>query len=51
MGLAITIFAGPLYTLTDRAAVDLLGQTSYINAVLTDGERGEGESIDAVAQP
>ena len=51
LGLTITAFAGPIYSLTDRAAGDLLGQSRYINAVFPDGERGEGESRDAVEEP
>lgn len=47
IGLALTLFAGPLYALTGRAAGDLLVQERYVSAVLPDGERGVGESIDA----
>ncbi|MCD2192647.1 Na+/H+ antiporter subunit D [Actinomycetospora endophytica] len=32
-GLAITVLAGPLYTLTDRAGTDLVARTPYISAV------------------
>lgn len=33
VGLSITLVAGPLYTLTDRAAADLVARTPYISAV------------------
>jgi multicomponent Na+:H+ antiporter subunit D len=33
VGLALTVVAGPLYTLTDRAAADLLARTPYVSAV------------------
>jgi multicomponent Na+:H+ antiporter subunit D len=33
VGLALTVVAGPLYTLTDRAAADLVARTPYISAV------------------
>src|SRR5690606_36468480 len=42
--LALTVFAGPLYTYTERAAETLRNRSIYISAVLPDGERGEGES-------
>ncbi|TDE00080.1 Na+/H+ antiporter subunit D [Jiangella asiatica] len=37
VGLAMTIFAGPLFALTDRAASDLRERTPYIEAVLPAG--------------
>ena len=33
VGIALTLAAGPLYTLTDRAAADLTARTPYITAV------------------
>ncbi|HEY2224342.1 Na+/H+ antiporter subunit D [Actinomycetospora sp.] len=33
VGLALTVVAGPLYTLTDRAAADLVARTPYVSAV------------------
>jgi multicomponent Na+:H+ antiporter subunit D len=33
-GLAFTVFAGPLYAFSDRAATDMLLRTPYIEAVL-----------------
>jgi multicomponent Na+:H+ antiporter subunit D len=33
VGLSLTVVAGPLYTLTDRAAADLVARTPYISAV------------------
>jgi len=48
LGLALTIFAGPIFAYTERAAVDLRAQTPYIDSVFTRGDRGEGESPDAV---
>jgi multicomponent Na+:H+ antiporter subunit D len=35
VGLALTVFAGPLYSLTDRAAADLTARTPYVQAVFT----------------
>ena len=37
LGIALTIFAGPLYELSDDAAQDLLDRTPYIEAVLGEG--------------
>ncbi len=34
VGLAITLFAGPLYSYTHAAAADLIARTPYVNAVL-----------------
>ena len=34
MSLTITVVAGPLFALTDRAAHDLLERSPYISAVL-----------------
>ncbi|MFB9072066.1 Na+/H+ antiporter subunit D [Citricoccus parietis] len=34
LGLAFTVFAGPLYAFSDRAATDMLQRTPYIEAVL-----------------
>ncbi|WP_413544097.1 Na+/H+ antiporter subunit D [Citricoccus nitrophenolicus] len=34
LGLAFTVFAGPLYAFSDRAATDMLTRTPYIEAVL-----------------
>ena len=33
VGIALTLAAGPLYTLTDRAAADLTARTPYVSAV------------------
>ncbi len=37
VGLAITVFAGPLFGFTGRAATDLLQVTPYVTAVFPDG--------------
>ncbi|WP_116950731.1 Na+/H+ antiporter subunit D [Jiangella endophytica] len=37
VGVALTVFAGPLFGLTDRAAADLRERTPYIEAVLPGG--------------
>lgn len=37
IGVGLTIVAGPLFGITDRAATDLLERTPYIDAVLPDG--------------
>jgi multicomponent Na+:H+ antiporter subunit D len=34
LGLAVALFAGPVYALSERAAVDLLDGTVYVRAVL-----------------
>ncbi|WP_444664011.1 Na+/H+ antiporter subunit D [Cellulomonas sp. CW35] len=46
VGLGLTFAAGPLYAYTERAANAFALRTTYIRAVLPDGERGEGESAD-----
>ena len=38
VGLLLTVFAGPIYALTDRAAASLLDRSIYVNAVLGAGE-------------
>jgi len=42
--LAITVFAGPLYDYANKSASTMSDNTFYINAVLGDQGRGEGES-------
>jgi multicomponent Na+:H+ antiporter subunit D len=37
VSLAFTVFAGPMFDYTDRAALDLLERTPYLNAVLPGG--------------
>ncbi|HEY2192169.1 MAG TPA: Na+/H+ antiporter subunit D [Actinomycetospora sp.] len=39
VGVALTVAAGPLYTLTDRAAADLTARTPYVSAVF-------GQAVD-----
>jgi multicomponent Na+:H+ antiporter subunit D len=34
LGLALPVFAGPMFTVSDHAARDMLDRTSYIHAVL-----------------
>jgi multicomponent Na+:H+ antiporter subunit D len=51
LGLALTLFAGPLYQLTDQAAEDLVGRSAYVSAVFSNGDRGTGASTDAVPDP
>jgi multicomponent Na+:H+ antiporter subunit D len=34
LGVALTVFAGPLFTVSDQAAQDMLDRSSYIQAVL-----------------
>src|SRR5690606_811452 len=34
LGLAVAVFAGPLYALSERTATDLLDGTTYVQAVL-----------------
>ena len=45
--LALTAFAGPLYAYADRSAAALVARTPYIEAVLSTGDRGQGESANA----
>ncbi len=46
MGLALTVFAGPLYAYSQRSANTMMSPRSYIESVLPDGVRGTGESED-----
>jgi multicomponent Na+:H+ antiporter subunit D len=46
LGLALTVFAGPLFTVSDQAARDMLDRTSYIHAVL-----GGNIDVPMVATP
>jgi multicomponent Na+:H+ antiporter subunit D len=43
VGLSLTVFAGPLYGLADRAAQGLDGSSGYIELVLPGATTGEGE--------
>ena len=45
-GVALTVFAGPLFRVADQSAVGMLDRTSYIHAVL-----GEDAPVPALAQP
>lgn len=49
--LALTVFAGPLYAYTGRAAQALADRTPYIQAVLPDGDRGAGRSAHLASSP
>ena len=53
--LALTVFAGPLYAYTGRAAQALADRTPYIQAVLPEGDRGAGRSAhlasDSASEP
>ncbi len=44
LGVALTVFAGPLFGLSDRAAADMLDRTPYIHAVM-----GEDTVVPAVS--
>ncbi|VTR75660.1 Na+/H+ antiporter subunit D [Cellulomonas hominis] len=46
LGLALTIGAGPLYGYAERASEALSDRSGYVEAVLPEGGRGEGESAD-----
>ncbi|WP_456787699.1 Na+/H+ antiporter subunit D [Cellulomonas sp. P5_C5] len=50
VGLLLTVAAGPLYAYTERAAVSLTERTPYVDAVLPDGERGQGVSDDVAEE-
>ena len=45
-GLGLAVVAGPLFGYTDRAAALLRDRTQYIESVLPDGERGDGQSAE-----
>lgn len=47
LGLGLTVAGGPLYAYAERASEALAERTSYVDAVLPSGGRGEGESVDA----
>ncbi|WP_180525538.1 Na+/H+ antiporter subunit D [Micrococcus lylae] len=47
LSVAFTVFAGPLYDLSDRAAQDMMDRTPYITAVL--GEAAAEEAADDLA--
>ncbi len=49
-GLGLTVAAGPLYAYTERAAAALAERTPYVEAVLPDGKRGKGVSVDVTEQ-
>ncbi|MBN9325627.1 MAG: Na+/H+ antiporter subunit D, partial [Cellulomonas sp.] len=49
--LALTVFAGPLYAYTGRAAQALADRTPYIQAVLPEGDRGTGRSAHLASSP
>jgi multicomponent Na+:H+ antiporter subunit D len=44
-GVALTVFAGPLFRVADQSAVEMLDRTSYIQAVL-----GEHAPVPPIAQ-
>ena len=43
IGMAITVVAGPLYAITDRAAADLRARTPYIDSVLAHDPTNPGQ--------
>jgi multicomponent Na+:H+ antiporter subunit D len=45
-GVALTVFAGPLFGVADQSAEEMLGRSSYIQAVL-----GDDAPVPALAQP
>ncbi|MDO5633778.1 MAG: Na+/H+ antiporter subunit D [Micrococcus sp.] len=50
LSLAFTVFAGPLYELSDRASVDMMERTPYISAVLG-AEAADQAAADLAADP
>ena len=42
--LAMAAFSGPVWAYIDRAAADQIARTPYIEAVLSQGDRGSGTS-------
>ena len=49
-GLGLTFAAGPLYAYTERAALALTDRTPYVEAVLPDGKRGKGVSVEVTEE-
>ena len=45
VGLALTVFAGPLIGFSDRAAADLQDRAVYVDAVLGPGYYAEVEGV------
>ena len=45
-GVALTVFAGPLFQVADQSAGEMLDRTAYIQAVL-----GEDAPVPALSQP
>ena len=43
IGMAITVVAGPLYAITDRAASDLRARTPYVDSVLAHDPTNPGQ--------
>jgi len=50
VGLLLTVAAGPLYAYTERAAAALREWSPYVYAVLPDGQRGQGESVEVARE-
>jgi multicomponent Na+:H+ antiporter subunit D len=50
LGLTLTVAAGPLYGYAERASAALADRSVYVQAVLPDGSRGSGESVDATRE-
>ncbi|NKX50041.1 hypothetical protein HER39_05530, partial [Arthrobacter deserti] len=48
VGVGLTVFAGPLFQLSDQAAGQMLGRTPYIDAMLGPGT-GAGAGPDQEA--
>ncbi|SEK41366.1 multisubunit sodium/proton antiporter, MrpD subunit [Blastococcus sp. DSM 46786] len=45
VSVALTFLAGPLYALADRAAIDLLNRTPYVEAVYGEGPASSAEDV------
>lgn len=50
VGVGLTVVAGPLFAYTERAAQTLRDPAQYVQAVLPDGARGEGQSADVAEE-
>jgi multicomponent Na+:H+ antiporter subunit D len=51
LGLALTVFAGPLFRVSEEAAKDMLDRTPYIAAVLGDHAAAQAAQQRAAGQP
>ncbi|WP_323959422.1 Na+/H+ antiporter subunit D [Arthrobacter sp. JZ12] len=51
LGVSLTVFAGPLFSLSDQAAEQMLERTPYIDAVLGEGATAAAQTTSAGVAP